>query len=479
MTQDDPPDPPPPRAGDGNDDHFGKENLPSDGTAQSVPRPIWPVRKETEPKATVTTDLGQRLVEASFPHQPRSGSRQLPATITNVEHLLDGYGIRVAYDVIAKNLVIWVPGQEGSPDNAANTAMATIVSLAELNGLALGNLPHIVAVIGDRNQTNPAAEWIMSRPWDGIDRLPDICATLVEREDYPRELKDILIRKWLLSLVAAALSPDGYRGRGVLTLQGGQGIGKSSWGNSLVSDLMLRERLVKLDHHLDAHDKDSVLGAITHWIVELGELESAFRRDFHRARGFLTRDRDKVRRPYARTESEYPRRTVFMASVNDRSFLVDDTGNTRWWVIPVVSVDYNHGIDMQQVFAQLAVAFERGDQWWLTREEERWLEDQNRDHRSVSAIRERVMAVIDPNRKGNLSNRDMSTTELLQDIGIKDPSNGQCKECAAVLKELLGDPRKIRGVYKWAIPRASDPDGAGRSPPHPGGSFDYHDDDAF
>lgn len=476
MTEDDPPDPPPPRAGDGNEDHHHKEHPPPDGTA---PRPIWPIRKETEPTALARADPACPLIDASFPHQPRAGARQLPGTIENVQHLLDGYGISVAYDVIAKKLAIWVPGQEGSPDNADNSAMATIVSLAELNGLALSNIRHVVSVIGDRNQINPAAEWIMSRPWDGRDRLPDICATLVEQEGYPRELKDILIRKWLLSLVAAALSPKGYRGRGVLTLQGGQGIGKTTWCESLVPDPMLRERLVKLDHHLDAHDKDSVLGGIAHWLVELGELESAFKRDFHRARGFLTRDRDKVRRPYAHTESEYPRRTVFMASVNERAFLVDDTGNTRWWVIPVEKVNYNHRIDMQQVFAQLALNFQSGDAWWLTAEEERWLEERNRDHRSVSVIRERIMAVIDLSRKDDPSNPRMSTTELLQDIGIREPKSPQFKECAAILRELLGPSRKIRGIWKWRIPLASDRRGMDRLPRLAGVGFDQHDDDAF
>ena len=75
--------------------------------------------------------------------------------------------------------------------------------------------------------------------------------------------------------------------------------------------------------------------------------------DMARLKGVLTRDFDKVRRPYARAESEYQRRTVFFASVNKPNFLVDMTGNTRWWTIPVSKINYEHGIDMQQVFAQL------------------------------------------------------------------------------------------------------------------------------
>ena len=36
----------------------------------------------------------------------------------------------------------------------------------------------------------------------------------------------------------------------------------------------------------------------------------------------------------------------------------------------VIAINFEHGIDMQQLFAQLAVDLEKGEQWWLTPEEE-------------------------------------------------------------------------------------------------------------
>jgi len=191
-----------------------------------------------------------------------------------------------------------------------------------------------------------------------------------------------------------------FKTRGVLTLQGAQGIGKTRWVTSLVPDPLLREMVIKVDHHLDGSNKDSILGAVTHWIVEIGELDSSFRKDVARLKGFLTSDHDKVRRPYARTESEYPRRTVFYASVNQTDFLVDTTGNSRWWTIPVTKVDYEHQIDMQQLFAQLAEDLKNGAQWWLTREEEDLLEHYNAQHRIASFIRESILEAIDLNYKG-------------------------------------------------------------------------------
>jgi len=391
---------------------------------------------------------------ASFPHQPRNGNKQLPATISNVQHLLTEYGIIVRYNVVRKKLSISVPGYAGTPDNADNVAIAHIISLASLNGLSTGQILSYVGTIGDRHQINPVANWITSKPWDGTDRLEAFYETLVHRDDYPQPLKAVLMYRWLISAVAAALKPSGFRARGVLTLQGPQSIGKTAWVNALVPDPILREHTVKLDHHLDAGNKDSLLTAIGHWIVEIGELDSSFKKDIARLKGFLTGDRDKVRRPYGRTDSEYPRRTVFCATVNDQAFLVDSTGNSRWWTIPVTKINYAHNIDMQQVFAQVAVDFHSGEPWWLTQAEEGCLETYNKRHRAISAIHERVLDALDLGRAKDTHLVAMTPTELLRKIGIKNPSNSQSKECAAILRELLGDSKRINGQNKWRVPLA-------------------------
>lgn len=397
-------------------------------------------------------DNPKPLDPASFPDQPRNGFSQLPATIANTLHLTNGYNIKVQYDVIRKKLYIIIPGNTGAPDNADNVAIARIISLANLNGLPIGQLPSFLEVIGDRNQYNPVADWILSKPWDNTNRLNEFFATLTQRPDFPEDLKKKLIFCWLLSAVAAALLPIGFKARGVLTLQGPQSIGKTSWISALIPESVLREAVLKLDHHLDAGNKDSLITAIAHWIVEIGELDSSFKKDIARLKGFLTSDRDKVRRPYGRSDSEYPRRTVFCATVNDDNFLVDSTGNSRWWTIPVTAINFNHGIDMQQVFAEMATHFENGMKWWLTPEQEDLLELHNKKHRAVSVIRERILDALDLGRINESTLSAMTATQLLQSIDIKNPTNAQSKECAGILRELLGEHKRINGANKWRIP---------------------------
>jgi predicted P-loop ATPase len=396
---------------------------------------------------------------SGWPDGPPPGTNRVPTTIANVEHMLLHEGIQVRYNVIKKDMEITIPGEPGTPDNRDNVRMSRIFSRASQHGLSTRHLAEYVQAIGDAHAYNPVADWIGSKPWDGRDRLPEMLATVTTADDYPVALKATLLTKWLLSAAAGALKSTAFKARGVLVLQGKQGIGKTSWIKRLVSDEALRDEVVRLDHHMDWANKDSLLGAVNNWIVELGELEGTLRRELPPLKSFVTADVDKVRRPYDRRESVYPRRTVFAATVNDASFLIDPTGNSRWWTLAVDSLDYLHDIDTQQLFAQLAEVLDGGATWWLTNDEERELEAWNARHRSISAIAEQVAAAIDTSTASKEPSSFMTASEVLRFIGYKQPTNAQAKECGAALRELYGEPRKRDSLMKWQV-RLKSPDAA-------------------
>ena len=424
-----------------------------DAAAETNPTTAQPPKDST---AMVVAEPASQVVKmdpvdwAGFPNQPAGGGAP-PMTIGNLKHLLDAAGITCRYNIVKKRSEISIPGHKGTEENYENVSLAQVISLVAQCGLSTGQVQHFITALADANAYNPVADWIDSKEWDRVDRLPDFYDTLTETEDYPHELKCTLMKKWLLSAVAAALMPKGFRCRGVLTLQGRQGLGKTQWVAALVPE-PLRSSVVKLDHHIDAYSKDSILGAAAHFICEIGELDSTLKKDIARIKGVLTRDSDKVRAPYARAESEFPRRTVFVATVNQSNFLVDDTGNSRWWTIPVTAITYNHEIDMQQLFAQLACNFRAGAEWWLDADEEELLERQNKHHRTTSAIAEQLLIHLDMDRIGAVSLPAKTPTELLIDIGIAYPTNPQTKECAAFLREHFGDPKRIQGQNKWRVP---------------------------
>ena len=392
---------------------------------------------EEKPDATAP----DRIDPQSFPHPPRP-SGGLPATIENVGHLLDQAGFTARFNVIKKRLEVRRHGERASMNQIASAAM--------LNGIGTGWLYPFIDELGTRDPHNPIKDWISSKQWDGTDRLGPFCDTVFVTDDYPETLKAAILYRWLLGATASALKDGPVPIHGVLTLQGEQGVGKTSWIARLLPP-HLRGDYIKLDHHLDASNKDSIIGCITHFIVEIGELDSSFKKDIARIKGFLTNDFDKLRRPYAKEEAEYPRKTVFAATVNDDRFLVDPTGNRRWWTISVQALDFNHTIDMQQLYAQLASDYRRGEQWWLTSAEMRELTAYNLKHRAVSAIGERVAEYIDPEMTGFVGGTPMTAIEVLLEIGIANPSNAQCKECGTVLREIYGPPKRIQGRDRWRV----------------------------
>jgi len=393
----------------------------------------------------------RRLERSSFPDQPVSNGA-LPSTIPNVRHLLEGNGVIARYNIIKKKVEITIPGLLGVPDNADAVTMAQVKSLMALHGIYNGDARSIVEAIANENPHNPVADWIDSKPWDGRDRLPDFYGTIVAVDDYPPELKRTIMYKWGLSAVAAALKSSGFSARLVLTLTGPQSIGKTRWGMSLITPPELRSAVFKSDHHFEGGDKDQIISAMRYWIVEVGEVESSMRKDAERLKGIITRDRDVFRVPYGITDTDWPRRTVFIATANGSDFLSDPSGSTRWGVIAVERIDYEHTIDMQQLWAQIAADFRAGTQWWLDKPEEAQLSAWNERHQTTSLVREAVESLIDFDREDTIREERLTASRVLELAGFEKPTPQQAREVGGIIRGRFGSPKRIKGVMYWTLP---------------------------
>lgn len=389
--------------------------------------------------------LDARLNSFAFPYTSDKGV--ILSCVENLDHLMREYGIRARYNVIAKDVEIDIPGAGFTVDNRAGNSLSLLVSLCARNRVPVGNVAEFVTVIADRDIKNPAAEWIESRPWDGVDRLPDLVKTL-DPEDPT--LAAILLRRWLIGAVACAMSPSGFAMQGVLVLQGQQNAGKTTWFRNLFADDLA---LFKEGVQVNPADRDSVKGALSHFAVELGELDATFRKaDVAALKAFITRDRDELRLPYMRTASVFPRRTVFCATVNERAYLRDETGNRRYWSIVVgANLNPRHKVDVQQVFAQMLVAWRAGEQHRLLPIEMDALNGANEAHTEISPIEELVLSRFDWSTASRPYG--LTSTEVLLIIGYKQPNRAQVRECGAVLRKLTGaDPRKSNGRKVYAMP---------------------------
>ena len=394
------------------------------------------------------------LNPATFPHHTVTDNAVIVrTTIENVQRLLGAYGISAYYDVLRKKAVINIPGLSACPDQADTTALSWIASLAALNEMAGDRAVEFAVTTAYQRPRNVIADWVKSKAWDGKDRISQLCNTLTVKPGFPLRVRDTVVKRWLVAAAGSVLNDsDRFYSKGVLVLQGPQSIGKTPWVAHLVPPSL--DQYVLLGMHLDPSNRDSIKTAVSHWIVELGEVDSTMNRaDVAMLKAFISQRTDKVRLPYARTDSEFKRRTVFFASVNPEEFLRDETGNVRWWTVPVTAVNFRHNIDLQQLWAQAAELFEAGESWWLTSDEEAQLEKRNESHTVKSSIYEMLADVLELTAPKDAWKRMSASDVLRTTLSIKAPSNPQSREAGRALRALLGEPcGKTAGTDRWLVP---------------------------
>lgn len=365
-------------------------------------------------------------------------------TIANAEEALARLRVTVRYNVISKDIEILIPGEGYSVDNSANASLAWIMSAFVRFGIPTGKLQDYLCNIADRNQYNPVANWITSKPWDGQERLHLLIDTITADGEADGnaiyQLKVAMITRWMISACAAAFNPQGVSAHGVLVLQGGQYLGKTMWFKSLVPSEL---RVIQDGLSLRPDDRDSVKQAVSFWLVELGELDATFRKsDIAALKAFITRDRDVMRRAYARNESQYARRTVFFASVNPRQFLHDPTGNRRYWTVSCSAINHSHGLDMQQVWAEVYEQFyQRGASWFLSPDEMALLNDHNKDYEVIDPIEERINSRLAWDEDPRYWHWK-TATDIVLDLGYDKPNKADVTQCGQLIAAKNGDKRK-------------------------------------
>lgn len=211
------------------------------------------------------------------------------------------------------------------------------------------------------NSYDPAADYLSALEWDGQQRadlfLHDYFG--VEDNEYTRAVS----AKWLISAVARVLEP-GCKVDTVLVLEGAQGA-KKSQALSILGGKWYSNSPIRLD------DKDSKLLAAQNWIIELAELSSLKKTDLEAQKNFLSMSVDKFRPPYAPTIETFLRRCVFVGTTNEKKYLVDVTGNRRFWPVKCGTLNLKAlKNDRNQLWAEAVVRYKAKEQWWFTADQE-------------------------------------------------------------------------------------------------------------
>lgn len=232
-----------------------------------------------------------------------------------------------------------------------------------------------VEVIAAKNRYNPIADYLIAcrdkTEKGSTSELVRLFDTLKYKTDDVAHIDFVqkMLLKWLYNCVHIAFNTlDAQRTCEIVpTFQGQQGKGKSKWVRALVPKGYFKGDIV-----LDLDDKDKVAELLAHWVSELGELGGTFSKSHRdKIKAFITSYQDTWRSPYGRSSNTYPRRTAIFATVNDDEFLVDKTGNRRFFVIPAEAVDYEHDVDIDKLWGQIMHLYEcNTEPIYMTQEEQ-------------------------------------------------------------------------------------------------------------
>lgn len=298
----------------------------------------------------------------------------LPLSMDVMRKALAALGINARNNLITgKAEITGLPGMYSS-ENAANTLPVFLMDKLRavgVKGVSKAAVMDYLANICDENRYNPVVEMLTGTVWDGETRLPELLRIL----GIPNgSFSATLVRKWLIQCVALARntieSPEAAEG--VLTLQGDQGIGKTLFFRKLAIESQWFTDGVTLD----TRNKDSLIQATAGWITELGELDGSLKRDQSPVKAFITAPADRIRAPYAREATFRPRRASLCATVNPGEFLRDETGDRRFWVVPVEYIDLPTLTTLpaawfQQLWAEVYVLWKENPQEFRLKTQER------------------------------------------------------------------------------------------------------------
>lgn len=366
-----------------------------------------------------------------------SGKDEKPlGTLDNFRALSQAYGAQVVFNEISKEITLDLPGFKQGGALQDEAALSHMISLANLNRYPKGDVPSMICALAHENAINPVSDMICATQWDGRDHIGQLFAQITLDEVEDAGVCEMLFRRWMRGAIACGTGHTlGFESAIVWVDELG-GAGKTRFFRTLCPPGLRADGVM-----LDPSDKDSVKTATSYWLIELGELDGTFNKaDIAAIKSFMSRQRDDIRLPYARTYSKFPRTTAFMASVNQINFLVDDTGNRRFWPIRVTHMNHLHNVDMRQAWAQAHAEVMAGETWHLSDEENRYCAIRNNQFKAVSRVDDALSARIDLETQPSIH---MTCTEIATACGLNNAHKGELNEVARWLRE-----KRVREVAR-------------------------------
>ena len=308
-------------------------------------------------------------------------------TIATAKLILQATGITIRLNDMNGTIEIdGLPSKYGHDDsnNILTTLITDIACTMSYKRATAKVVQDSLNAIASENHYHPVIELITKNAWDGKDRLSEIYSML----NLTDELYKTLVKKWAIQTIALLFNSDTtpISAEGVLVFQGNQGIGKTQFFRHLA----ICDKFFKGGATLDMGNKDCLMSATKVWICELGEIDSTTKKEQSALKAFLTENTDRFRAPYAPNETIKVRRTSFCGTVNPKQYLRDETGNRRYWTIPIEKIELEKVFGYSpewytQFWRQIFKAYQDNPKGYLlTTEQQKMLNENNKEYETTS-----------------------------------------------------------------------------------------------
>ena len=245
---------------------------------------------------------------------------------------------------------------------------------ARLEGIACWNSMVPTLVLSNKVESfNPFHLYMSELPdWDGKDRVAKLLRRVSDDEMWLRGG-----RYWLRAMAAQWMGEERCHANSLMPIliSGEQGLGKSTFCRQLLPDSLRGYYLDNLNLSPGTSPEKKL---VSKGLINLDEFDKISEKRQPDLKNLLQMLSVPVYRGKRLGYVTEPRLASFIGTTNSRQILCDVTGSRRFLCVEVKQYISDEALEHKQLYAQLKYELVRGERDYLTKEEERELQQRNK-----------------------------------------------------------------------------------------------------